>query len=96
MFLSGVFGAWQKCTSVATATLEDARPRASKLAEDVASCEHQHDSRIFIECEWRGRKPVVLTQVQALDRISIEVTNRCAKACWFCYECRPALSEIPG
>lgn len=21
----------------------------------------------------------------ALDRISIEVTNRCAKACWFCY-----------
>ena len=20
-----------------------------------------------------------------LDRISIEVTNRCAKACWFCY-----------
>jgi MoaA/NifB/PqqE/SkfB family radical SAM enzyme len=26
----------------------------------------------------------------ALDRISIEVTNRCAKACWFCYnESRP-------
>ena len=21
----------------------------------------------------------------ALERISIEVTNRCAKACWFCY-----------
>ena len=20
-----------------------------------------------------------------LDRISIELTNRCAKACWFCY-----------
>jgi MoaA/NifB/PqqE/SkfB family radical SAM enzyme len=27
----------------------------------------------------------VLTQVQALDRISLELTNRCAKACWFCY-----------
>jgi MoaA/NifB/PqqE/SkfB family radical SAM enzyme len=28
---------------------------------------------------------VNLTQCLALDRISIEVTNRCAKACWFCY-----------
>jgi molybdenum cofactor biosynthesis enzyme MoaA len=28
---------------------------------------------------------VVLQLVQTLDRISIEVTNRCAKACWFCY-----------
>ena len=24
-------------------------------------------------------------QGQGLDRISVEVTNRCAKACWFCY-----------
>ena len=27
----------------------------------------------------------MLTQAQALDRISIELTNACAKACWFCY-----------
>jgi molybdenum cofactor biosynthesis enzyme MoaA len=27
----------------------------------------------------------VTTQTQCLERISIEVTNRCAKACWFCY-----------
>src|SRR5579885_499299 len=27
----------------------------------------------------------VMPQVLALERISIEVTNRCAKACWFCY-----------
>src|SRR5262245_39825273 len=27
----------------------------------------------------------MLTQTASLDRISIEVTNRCAKACWFCY-----------
>lgn len=26
-----------------------------------------------------------LAQVGQLDRISIELTNRCAKACWFCY-----------
>ena len=26
-----------------------------------------------------------LTQGLNLDRVSIEVTNRCAKACWFCY-----------
>jgi molybdenum cofactor biosynthesis enzyme MoaA len=26
-----------------------------------------------------------LTPSLSLDRISIEVTNRCAKACWFCY-----------
>jgi sulfatase maturation enzyme AslB (radical SAM superfamily) len=25
------------------------------------------------------------TQLQPLERLSIEVTNRCAKACWFCY-----------
>jgi hypothetical protein len=37
-----------------------------------------------------------LTRVTMLDRISIEVTNRCAKACWFCYECRWNLSENPG
>jgi molybdenum cofactor biosynthesis enzyme MoaA len=28
---------------------------------------------------------VELTQVTKLDRVSIEVTNRCAKTCWFCY-----------
>ncbi|MCI0459670.1 MAG: radical SAM protein [Gemmataceae bacterium] len=28
---------------------------------------------------------MTLPQVQPLERISIEVTNRCAKACWFCY-----------
>jgi len=22
-----------------------------------------------------------------LELVSIEVTNRCAKACWFCYNC---------
>ena len=26
-----------------------------------------------------------MTPVQALERISIEVTNQCAKVCWFCY-----------
>jgi hypothetical protein len=26
-----------------------------------------------------------LTQTLSLDRVSIELTNRCAKACWFCY-----------
>ena len=26
-----------------------------------------------------------LTQVMSLDRVSIELTNRCSKACWFCY-----------
>jgi MoaA/NifB/PqqE/SkfB family radical SAM enzyme len=26
-----------------------------------------------------------MTQPLTLDRLSIEVTNRCAKACWFCY-----------
>lgn len=26
-----------------------------------------------------------MTQTVALERVSIEVTNRCAKACWFCY-----------
>jgi sulfatase maturation enzyme AslB (radical SAM superfamily) len=26
-----------------------------------------------------------LTQTLNLERLSIEVTNRCAKACWFCY-----------
>jgi sulfatase maturation enzyme AslB (radical SAM superfamily) len=26
-----------------------------------------------------------MPQVQPLERVSIEVTNRCAKACWFCY-----------
>jgi pyruvate formate-lyase activating enzyme-like uncharacterized protein len=28
---------------------------------------------------------LLLTQSLSLDRLSIEVTNRCAKACWFCY-----------
>jgi sulfatase maturation enzyme AslB (radical SAM superfamily) len=27
----------------------------------------------------------MLTQVPILDRVSIELTNACAKACWFCY-----------
>jgi sulfatase maturation enzyme AslB (radical SAM superfamily) len=27
----------------------------------------------------------MVTQTPTLDRISIELTNRCAKACWFCY-----------
>ncbi len=26
-----------------------------------------------------------LPQIQTLERVSIELTNRCAKACWFCY-----------
>jgi hypothetical protein len=26
-----------------------------------------------------------MTQAPALERISIEVTNQCGKACWFCY-----------
>src|SRR5262249_10821136 len=40
--------------------------------------------RIAVGVARRGRL------VMALDRISIEVTNRCAKACWFCYnESRP-------
>jgi MoaA/NifB/PqqE/SkfB family radical SAM enzyme len=26
-----------------------------------------------------------MTQLQSPERLSIEVTNRCAKACWFCY-----------
>jgi hypothetical protein len=26
-----------------------------------------------------------LTQAVSPDRLSIELTNRCAKACWFCY-----------
>jgi hypothetical protein len=26
-----------------------------------------------------------LTQTLNLDRLSVELTNRCAKACWFCY-----------
>src|SRR5579871_6114417 len=26
-----------------------------------------------------------LTQTQALERVSIELTNLCSKACWFCY-----------
>jgi hypothetical protein len=25
-------------------------------------------------------------QTATLDRVSIELTNRCAKACWFCYD----------
>ena len=29
--------------------------------------------------------PTCLTIAMGLERISIEVTNRCAKACWFCY-----------
>jgi Radical SAM superfamily/4Fe-4S single cluster domain len=33
-----------------------------------------------------GRWPIVsLTQASSLERVSIEVTNRCAKACSFCY-----------
>ena len=36
------------------------------------------------------RQVTMLTQTQALDRISIELTNACAKACWFCYDCLPA------
>jgi molybdenum cofactor biosynthesis enzyme MoaA len=31
------------------------------------------------------------TQAFNLDRVSIEVTNRCAKACWFCYN-----HSLPG
>src|SRR5689334_3634170 len=27
----------------------------------------------------------MLTQAPNIERLSIEVTNRCAKACWFCY-----------
>ena len=27
----------------------------------------------------------MLTQTPILDRVSIELTNRCGKACWFCY-----------
>jgi sulfatase maturation enzyme AslB (radical SAM superfamily) len=30
-------------------------------------------------------KALAMTLATALDRISIEVTNRCSKACWFCY-----------
>jgi len=30
-----------------------------------------------------------------LDRISIEVTNRCAKACWFCYERTGGVTKNP-
>ena len=26
-----------------------------------------------------------MTRAMGPERISIEVTNRCAKACWFCY-----------
>jgi hypothetical protein len=28
-------------------------------------------------------------QATILDRVSIELTNRCAKACWFCYNGLP-------
>src|SRR6516162_9277767 len=28
---------------------------------------------------------IMETQPLKLERVSIEVTNRCAKACWFCY-----------
>src|SRR5207247_4524802 len=28
-----------------------------------------------------------------LDRISIELTNRCAKACWFCYNTSQPLGD---
>ena len=32
--------------------------------------------------------------MQQLERISIELTNRCSKACWFCYNhSRPELSS---
>ena len=31
------------------------------------------------------RLPTVASRALSLERISIEVTNRCAKACWFCY-----------
>jgi hypothetical protein len=31
------------------------------------------------------------TWVLALERVSVEVTNRCAKACWFCYN-----HSLPG
>lgn len=32
-----------------------------------------------------------LTQTQPLERLSIEPTNRCSKACWFCYN-----HSLPG
>jgi sulfatase maturation enzyme AslB (radical SAM superfamily) len=35
------------------------------------------------ETALEGRE--MTTQTANLERISIEVTNRCAKACWFCY-----------
>src|SRR5262245_21204764 len=31
------------------------------------------------------------TPLMNLERLAVEVTNRCAKACWFCYNhCQPA------
>jgi hypothetical protein len=54
---------------------------ATALATRSTTCEHLHADRFS---EVKGNL-VVLPLVQTLDRISIEVTNRCAKACWFCY-----------
>ena len=51
-----------------------------KVGTDISEVETSEFGRSL-----RAEGTVGETQVVALERVSIEVTNRCAKACWFCY-----------
>src|SRR5262245_30810047 len=59
------------------ATIRSLRKSASIVVDRSKPATWQHVAR--------GTNPRYDVHEMALELISIELTNRCAKACWFCY-----------